>query len=357
MRGISTIVSLLWLFTSGTINAITRSGTNQTQRTQEIFSTCMIVDSVYRNTIYLKNCGYGVITNDSLNVYLDDTPLTCTMTPQKIGKGEVGTITTNLSGVSVGDHDIKITNPSAQTVQRVEADYSCSLDPNCVLDLEFDEGSGTIVHDKSIYGNDAVISGMPNIDWSDGKDGEGVLISSSLSTDCQSQGSTISITTIPEMLIRLPWGQFTVTMWVKYNTARRGTLFHINSNQSVPGFSGIYLYNNWDDTVNVNAANNTQGNTFLLFNNNLPLGTWHQVAYVFDNLVTHNHSVYLNGNKVATDYLRGSYGNVTGIYFGTYHPTCEDATSGNNLDEIRIYNRSLTDEEIKGNYVNILKMK
>jgi hypothetical protein len=101
MHGISTVVelllitlllivlvSLLWLFTSGTIRAITLSGTNETQRTQEVLSSCMIVDSIHENTVYIKNCGFGVITNDSLNAYMDDVPLNLTMTPQKVEKAE-----------------------------------------------------------------------------------------------------------------------------------------------------------------------------------------------------------------------------------------------------------------------------
>jgi hypothetical protein len=352
------LVSLLWFFTSGTVNAIARSGTNQTQRTQEIFSTCMIVDSIHGSTIYLKNCGYGVITNSSLGIYLDDTPLRYTMTPQTIGKGGVGTITANLSGVSVGDHVIKITNPNAQTVQSVGADYSCSLDPNCVLDLEFDEGSGTIAYDSSQYGNNANVIGM--IDWSDGKDNSnGMRIDPALSNDCQNQGSAIEVTTIPEYMKELTWKQFTITMWVKYDASRAGTLFHLSTNQSSAGFNGLYLFTSRNDgiTTDINVANDTRNNTRITFNDNLPFQQWHQVAYVFDNLISHSHSFYADGVQQTTGNLYGNYGDVTGIYFGVYELDCEDATSGNYLDEIRIYNRSLTSKEINGNYVNILKMK
>jgi hypothetical protein len=129
----------------------------------------MIVDSVYGNTVYLKNCGYGVITNDSLGVYLDDTPLRFNMTPQTIGKGGVGTININASdmaGIIKGDHNLKITNPNSQTVQSIEA----VLPSSCVMDLEFDEGSGTTAHDSSGNGNDGTLVNGPQ--WVDGKFGK-----------------------------------------------------------------------------------------------------------------------------------------------------------------------------------------
>ncbi len=170
-----TLVSLLWMFTSGTINVIARSGTNQTQRTQEIFSTCMLVDSVYGNTVYLKNCGYGVITNDSLGIYLDDTPLKFSMTPQKIGKGEVGTITVDTLGLNKGDYDLKISNPNLEVVQQVEA----VLPDSCVLALDFDEGSGGTAYDSSGHGNNGVLSNLHgtiygNTHWVEGKYGYGL---------------------------------------------------------------------------------------------------------------------------------------------------------------------------------------
>ena len=134
MHGIATLVelllvfliliilaTLLWFFTSGTINALTRSGTGETEKTREILSSCMIVDSVYENKVYVKNCGDGIITNNSLSVYLDDEPLEFVMTPETVKKGEIGTITADLSGASLGDHDLKISNPNLQIVQKVEA--------------------------------------------------------------------------------------------------------------------------------------------------------------------------------------------------------------------------------------------
>jgi hypothetical protein len=165
------------MFTSGTVNAIARSGTNQTQRTQEIFSTCMLVDSVYGNTVYLKNCGYGVITNDSLGVYLDDTPLKFNMTPQKIGKGEVGTITVDTLGLNKGDYDLKISNPNLEVVQQVEA----VLPDSCVLALDFGEGSGGTAYDSSGHGNNGVLSNLHatfygDAHWVEGKFGYGLSL-------------------------------------------------------------------------------------------------------------------------------------------------------------------------------------
>lgn len=361
MRGVSAIielllitlllislVSLLWLFTSGTINVITRSSTNQTQRTQEIFSTCMIVDSIKGNTVYLKNCGYGVIVNDSLGVYLDDMSLRYTMTPQKIGRGEVGTININASdmmGVRIGDHDLKITNPNAQTTQRVEA----VLPSSCVMDLEFNEGSGNVVNDYSGNGNNGVLgdgtcspgSGTcPN--WVDGKfgyalkfDGLNDFVSVASSDSLNSPNNTNKIT---------------VEGWIKpynvaagskiYTIAQKGSGEHqgfwLAPNMNMPGI-GIW----WE--IGDGSGSFLNCNYFLGFSE----GVWYHIVGTYDGSTMR---LYLNGNLVSqcTQNVIMFFDNANlSIGRGVYG-VLANAT----IDSVRIYNQALTPDQM-GIFLNM----
>ncbi len=72
------LVALFWLFIYGTYSSLTSSGESTVGRTLVTISSCMKIESVSRNKVYVKNCGEGVITQDSLKVYFDDIPLNIT---------------------------------------------------------------------------------------------------------------------------------------------------------------------------------------------------------------------------------------------------------------------------------------
>jgi hypothetical protein len=317
----------------------------------------MLVDSVYGNTIYLKNCGYGVITNDSLGVYLDDTPLKFNMTPQKIGKGEVGTITTNLFGISIGIHNLKITNPNTQTVQEVEA----SLPDSSVLDLELDEGPGTIAHDSSGNGNDGTLN-MSSNSWVLG------IYGSALNFVEGGGGATVSscgtMTCVLTNSNPFSLSQITVSAWIKQQAYTRCELVVIRKTWggSVGMPAGSFRFGTGGNcTFGVCDANNPNpiilqlwdysGNQHNFYSNkNVSLNVWHHILANYNGT---NVNFYLDGNNVgSTSYSGGIIsGPASSFIIGTGEGGCQGSFNGA-IDSVRICSNALTPYQ-----TFILKMK
>ena len=346
MRGFSTVVTLLlvlliliilsvlfWFFTSGTVKALTEAGSERTTRTREVLSTCMIVDSVHKNKIYIKNCGDGVVVNDSLNVFLDDEPLEFNMTPESIKKGEIGTITTNFLGIGIGDHDLEISNPSLQIVQRIEA----TLHPSCVLALDFDEGQGIIVHDKSGEGNSGTIYGDGD-EWVSGK------FDYALKFDGIDDYVEVSTNGMDAT-------KGTVTAWLKVNGPGVGTGWQENIFSHRVGSTNTRIYLAKGDASDMNFVIGIGDDAYINTGSDFVLNEWAHVALVWDN---GNYYAYMNGSEV----LSGAYPSFTNldsyIYLGIYKPTDLEYNFNGSIDSLRVYNKALMPDEIKT--VN-LKMK
>jgi len=180
MKGVSEFVLILliliiaiesllfvWLFYNSMFGSVT---TEDTSNLGEALSSCMKIDSARNNKIYLRNCGTGVVRNGSTSVYMDEAPLAFTMNPSSIGKGQVAEIgISNLWGMSLGNHKIRISSKAGEVERYVKA----VLPDSCVLALDFDEGSGTIVYDSSANGNDGTLLPVGSLpQWVDGKFGK-----------------------------------------------------------------------------------------------------------------------------------------------------------------------------------------
>lgn len=164
---IMALTATLWIFLSGLFPTITGTGERTINRTVTTLSSCMWIESIGGNKVYLRNCGKGVITNDTLAVYLDDDTSDFTMTPEIVGEEEAGTISMPIWGIPPGDYKIKITNPQTMIQRTVEA----VLPDSTVLALDFDEGSGTDVYDKSGYGNNGELQNTDGDEWVSGRFG------------------------------------------------------------------------------------------------------------------------------------------------------------------------------------------
>ncbi|NIO44637.1 MAG: hypothetical protein GTN36_03745 [Candidatus Aenigmarchaeota archaeon] len=348
MRGISAIMELLlvtliliilatlfWFFTSGTIEAMSESGTERTKRTGEILSTCMIVDSVHKNNIYIKNCGDGVIVNDSLNVFLDDMPLEFNMTPESISKGEIGTVTvntTNLLGLSIEDHDLKISNPSLQIVQKIEA----VLHDSCVLAFDFDEGSGIKVHDSSDYENDGTIYGN-GISWTDGKFGSALDFPG---TDER----YVAVSDSPSLDIT---DEITIEAWIyPEKIDDTGSPYIVSKNYDHPDemtYAFLIHYSPVGQITGVLNEININGIKILSTNQ------WYHVAMSWNGNLA---KIFVNGNKTGETTFAGpltpnDYRLVVGARNdGGTPPTLNTYRQFNGtIDNLRIYNKALTPAE------------
>lgn len=146
-------ISVLWLFYHDYFNQITSSG--ETSALGETLSSCMKIDSVKNEKIYLKNCGSGLIKNNTLKLYFDEEPVSFSMNPASIGKGEIAEINiTGLWKIGPGNHKIIFETKSGKVERYIKA----SVPDSCVLALDFDEGNGTIAYDSSGYGNNGKLN-------------------------------------------------------------------------------------------------------------------------------------------------------------------------------------------------------
>ncbi|HUT44657.1 MAG TPA: LamG domain-containing protein, partial [Sedimentisphaerales bacterium] len=199
-------------------------------------------------------------------------------------------------------------------------------DPNLVAWWTLDEGSGNTALDWSGHGNHAVIGGTP--DFAPGYDGDALDF----------DGSTDYID-IDDLVAE---GTFTYTMWLKP--------------RDIPYASGFYAVLH-DDQWNSGSCHVHVRNTTSQFNWSVNSGPdllsttvmradlWYHVAVTIDATVNGQGQLYINGvledtqpGVTATAYLGplnfGAWTNNQRYYHGL-------------MDDIRIYDRVLTADEIK----------
>jgi prepilin-type N-terminal cleavage/methylation domain-containing protein len=205
----------------------------------------------------------------------------------------------------------------------------------------FDEGTGTIAYDLSGYGNNGTLNNFnftATSGWTTGKIGKALIfdgsndwvrVSSSTSLDINKNISVFAwvnrsrIVDWERVVGKFYWsggntGSWELDLGQGYLVCR----FNIN---------GIWVY--------ANAPAGTNNAT----------GTWYFVGCVYDGSRLYN---YVNGELKATSMASG---NITTTTYPLAIGTTSDGASIQNviqgiIDEVRIYNRALSDSEIKALY-------
>ena len=215
-----------------------------------------------------------------------------------------------------------------------EVGTDLTLDPlSPILELSFDEGEGTIAYDSSGNNNHGTLYNGPQ--WVDGKVGK------ALSFDGADDYVNISNSNNPDSSLRYILrgadlaSPFTIILW---------------KNSQAPITNNYWIGRvGWTNGIDLDCR-------FLLFdtnNNEYPINftcthnRWEFIASSWDkNLM----KAYLNGNQIGTRSFMGplrdnssliQIGGQTGVtwYF-----------ANGLIDEVRIYNRALSDAEIKALY-------
>ena len=338
-------ISVVWLFYNSMFGSVTTA--ENTHALDETLSSCMKIDSVKDNKVYLKNCGDGAVTNSSLRVYFDDAPVNFSMVQESISKGEIGTIT--LYGLTLWDmetgenHKIKITSPSGKVERFVKAVLPSCDDSRCVLYMKFDEGSGIIAHDSSRYGNNGILgngSCSPGLGtcpkWVKGKygyalnfnglgfaDGDRVNVSnsSSLVLNKFSIEAWFYINRFPGAVV--PWGTIIQESWDYNNSFWLGV---VNGTE----WNGVP----WEKVLLFGTRNNTGNRVDIITpNNTLKTNTWYHT------IATYNGSymkLFLNDQKLGEVKQTGilNINNFTVIGHHGYIPSTLNGT----IDELKVYN-------------------
>jgi hypothetical protein len=207
------------------------------------------------------------------------------------------------------------------TRQTVEAAVLYPYNPGLVGWWRFDEGSGTVAGDNSGNGNDGTVDGAS---WVAGKFG-----------DALSFGGTASVE-IDD--VELPFSQpYTVSVWV--NASAYADMFLFGRINDVHW----YVYFGADGTINDWASGDG-----LDWHPNVPYdtGQWQYFAFVYNGT---GKTIYRNGVSVASTTQASTGG--SGLYVGRHgYPGYTVNEFQGVVDEVKIYNRTLSASEILANF-------
>ena len=208
-----------------------------------------------------------------------------------------------------------------------------------VAHWKLDEGSGNMIIDSSENGNNGTIYGAT---WADGKFGKAL--------DFDGYDDYVEINLTPSLT---PENSITILMWV--NPA------FIGSEGEQPRFlqysyqwtERLALYAQPGDYFSTRLDFSTQGVKWQGLLTSFPkLNTWYLVGLAFDG---QNITLFVNGriyrySLSSSDTL--DFSGAQYLYLGTRSSLYKGSTINFNgtIDEVRIYNRSLTEEEMNALY-------
>ncbi len=323
------LAGLSYIFLSGILISVTETGEISTTQVAEKLSSCMKIESIHENEIYLRNCGSGVINNNSLRIYIDDIFYDFIMTPSTINNGELATINLFFFGISRGNHFLKITNPSTEITKKIEAYYLTNS--TLVLDFTFDKGSGNIAYDSSGYENDGSLEGGAT--WVKGKyrnalefDGDGDFVGI---TDSQSLRIADAIQT---------------EAWIKTSHIGSDNMSITNRfNGNIGEEEGWLLFLTDQGKLRFHIGKDTNNWAEATGTSDLRDGNWHHVIGTYNKSII---QVFVDGNlenyiPFSDDIWNGAAGGGQwGFNVGRRCSVCGGAEAGffnGTIDEVKIY--------------------
>jgi hypothetical protein len=227
----------------------------------------------------------------------------------------------NYSSSSLTDYQVLISNPV----------YN---EDGLVLSFHFNEGSGTVAYDSSGNGNNGNLVNGPT--WVDGKFGK------ALSFDGSDDWVYMSEMKIAPL-------SYTISAWI----FRRGVGSTccdviVAKDGRTPGTGSWVIHFSVDPSNRLRLHNyNTNGQSQIFSTNTITLNSWYHVAVIYD-ASSQTARFCINGNceaPVSHSPINGRFDQPWVI--GTGDP----AEKFNGIiDEVRIYNRALSDVEIQALY-------
>ena len=205
----------------------------------------------------------------------------------------------------------------------------------------FDEGSGTTASDSSGNGNTGTLYNSPNVSWTTGKFGSGVSFNSSGGNfgyiEISGAGALKNVTN----------SSFTFEAWVKpYNSTHSPDY---NSIVTRTGYHTALGYlTNWE-MFSMDMYNSTNYHFYAPTQNAYSNGDWYHVVGVVNDAEKKIY-IYVNGVLAGTGSYVGplkDYG--TANYYvgaGQNYSNQWNYTFNGTIDEVQIWNRSLTQDEI-----------
>ncbi|MFW9853018.1 MAG: LamG domain-containing protein [Candidatus Thorarchaeota archaeon] len=328
------LVALLWIFVFETFSSLRTSGESTVEETLVTISSCMKIDSVIGNKIFVRNCGPGSITEDTLEIYLDDIPLGVAMDPSIVSKDGIGTVSlSDLWQFNLGGHLLKVTNPNVITEQAVEA----VLPDSCVLALDFEEGSGIKTYDRSGYENDGTLKNYTGScgeiacpSWTTGRFGYGL--------EFDGIGDYVEVSDSPSLSIS--GNQITIESWFKASSVNDSAIVWKNYST----FSPIYGFSYFGESYGAiygritNTAENTKSVGFTWETD----GQWHHLVMTYNGSII---SLYMDGKFRKSDAFTGNILTSSSDVIIGDRETDHQYFNGT-IDSVRIFNKALTPDEL-----------
>ncbi len=204
------------------------------------------------------------------------------------------------------------------------ATISTPLEDQLVTHLTFDEGTGTTAYDSS--GNNRTGTLVNGIQW--------------LSSNQCVKNGCISFDGLDDYITNSEMTGTTFSAWIKTNAT--GSTSKVIAVNFLPGRAITVR----SDKINVALSN---GNNGVMSNVTVTDNNWHHIAIIYTGEASQNYyKIYINGEDT-TDIVNGvDYRTSTQKLLGgrIYNGVYELFYKGY-LDELRIYNRTLTPDEIK----------
>jgi hypothetical protein len=202
-------------------------------------------------------------------------------------------------------------------------------DDDLVLYLPFSEGTGTITYDRSPYGNDGSISGAT---WASGKYGSALKFDGV--NDNVNLGDTTSLRINTSMSIE---------SWVLSNGSQTGTGIIISKYGTDRGYYlGIESAGN---SAVFSLSSSASGGTDSI-SGTINVNEWTHVVGTYDGSTMF---IYINGVLKQSTSHTGIYNTTATVFIGKL-----DIGSNwlnGTIDEVKIYKRALTPEEIRTHYL------
>jgi hypothetical protein len=203
-----------------------------------------------------------------------------------------------------------------------------------ILEMKFDEGSGTTVYDKSFNDNDGTING--GAAWVDGKSG------TALSFD----GTDDYISIANDAVFNFGTNDFSASLWMKTSSATFGAIAG-NGDASIN--DGWNIDKNADGTIRCRLLDNASydASTTAAYNDN----SWHHVSCVRngDNIYIFIDGI-LRGSGSGVDNINVS--NTENFKIGARNYGTEQGNMpfAGLIDEVRVYNYARTADEVLADY-------
>lgn len=220
------------------------------------------------------------------------------------------------------------------------------LHADLVLHYKFDETSGTVAEDSSIFGADGAINGSPT--WeSDGSIGGALAVDYTNGEDYVEAPSNTTLDKVNE-------DNFTVMAWVKPGSVPSGSGSANDAQYGILIKEGNHVGINYTNAQQFQMDLLVGGSTWVgagTYSDSYAPGGWHHVAGVVDYLAG-TVQIYIDGVLRGTDnFTPGSaptdYGSVP-WRVGIAAPGASSWgwAADASIDDVRIYNRALSDTEI-----------